>query len=428
MAQIRIPCLVGKTNKAKITSWYWQPSKTLAAAGWKPLTLGKDEGAAIAAARAINLEVEAWKAGGKLPLDRKVKPRRQPGTLAALIARYRREVIDGSKPNGQPMLRPKTIEAYDIALRRLEQWAGDKPLAFITPARVRILKETVARPVDKDNPDKGGIGHASAFNLLRMGRQLFAFAETIDLTPRGSNPFTDFGLGQPPPRRGVWELQHDAAFDAAARDLGLPGLALARELALYCAQRQGDLLRFTEADLVEIPILDETVRKAFADKDGKVRGWQVVQAKTSTDYVSVELAIPFEPELLARIDATLRANRARDRSPARPEDRRLLSYVLVDDRTGLPWKQRAFIQACRKVLDHAAKKARLPEMAKLVWHDLRRTRVVRLRRKGFSVAQIASITGHDPKSVDMMLRVYGPVDPQMTAATLAAAIQQEKVA
>lgn len=40
MAQIRIPCLVGKTNKAGITSWYWQPSATLARAGWKPISLG----------------------------------------------------------------------------------------------------------------------------------------------------------------------------------------------------------------------------------------------------------------------------------------------------------------------------------------------------------------------------------------------------
>ncbi|KPH66360.1 hypothetical protein [Novosphingobium sp. ST904] len=52
MAKIRIPLLVGKTNKAGITSWYWQPSKTLADAGWKPISLGKDEGAALAAARA----------------------------------------------------------------------------------------------------------------------------------------------------------------------------------------------------------------------------------------------------------------------------------------------------------------------------------------------------------------------------------------
>jgi hypothetical protein len=37
MAQIRIPCLVGKINKAGITSWYWQPSATLAKAGWKAI-------------------------------------------------------------------------------------------------------------------------------------------------------------------------------------------------------------------------------------------------------------------------------------------------------------------------------------------------------------------------------------------------------
>jgi hypothetical protein len=66
-------------------------------------------------------------------------------------------------------------------------------------------------------------------------------------------------------------------------------------------------------------------------------------------------------------------------------------------------------------------------MRDLVWHDLRRTRVVRLRRLGLDAGAIATITGHSPAAIWSMLKVYGPADPQMTAAALARAIQLERL-
>ena len=147
MAQIRINCLVGKTNKAGVTSWYWQPSKTLANAGWKALSLGKDEDKAFTAARKRNAEVETWKAGGGKPDE--VRKRVHTGTVAALIARYRREHLEAINPaTGKRQIRAKTAESYETALKRIEQWAGDHQLAHVTPARVRALRNIVAKPVD----------------------------------------------------------------------------------------------------------------------------------------------------------------------------------------------------------------------------------------------------------------------------------------
>lgn len=425
MAQIRIPCLVGKTNKAKITSWYWQPSKTLAAAGWKPLTLGKDEGAAIAAARKRNEEVEAWKSGGQPSLAKPVLPRKQPGTVAALIARYRREHVDGKKPDGRDRLRPKTRESYDIALRRIEEWAGKHPVSYITPARVRTLRDATARPIDQ-----GGLGHAAAFNLLKTLRQLFAFAESVDMIPRGSNPATSFNLSPPPPRSSVWERDDDAAFDAAALELGMPGMVLAREIALYSAQREGDLIAFIEHEFCEIEILDPIVRAAFQPEgapDHKVMGWVMAQTKTSTDYRRTELSIPFDTALAAKVTAAIRTNRARDRAATPP---RLQTHVLVDESDGAnrhrAWKKRDFCKAFRKILDHAAKAEGREHMAKLTWHDLKRTRVVRLRRKGYGKEAISAITGLDPKTIDAMLKVYGPIDPTITARALADDLKEQR--
>ena len=109
-------------------------------------------------------------------------------------------------------------------------------MAFITPARVRALRDASARP-----REAGGIGHSAAFNLLKTGRQVFAFAENIDMIAKGSNPFGKFQFGAPPARKLIWEADDEAAFKAAAIDLGYPSMSLALELAIYTAQREGDL-------------------------------------------------------------------------------------------------------------------------------------------------------------------------------------------
>ncbi len=415
MATMELPeFMVPKTNKGGITSWYWQPSKTVREAGFTGEPLGKDFARAYARAEALTGEVEIWRSGG--PLPRPVRPRANPGTVAALIARYRREHLGGTKPDGSPLLRAKTRESYAAPLARIELWAGQHPLAYVTPARVRALRDATARPLDQ-----GGIGHSAAYALLKTLRQLFAFAEAVDLIPRGSNPATSFGLSAPPPRAQIWELDDDAAFDAAARDLGLPGMALARRVALYSAQREGDLLAFSEGQLTELAILDPVVRRAFAPDDQPVMGWQLDQTKTSTDYSRRMLSIPFDQALLQQVQAALRTNRARDRAATPP---RLLTYLLVDDRTGLPWKKRDFIKAFRKVLSHAATATGRAHMGDLTWHDLRRTRVVRLRRRNFDKTMIGAITGLDPKTIDAMLKIYGPIDPTITAAALAADLEQ----
>lgn len=412
MAKIRIPCLVGRTNAAGVTSWYWQPSKTLRAAGWEPIALGKDADRAFAAARQRNAEVEKWKAGGSAA--RSIAPRQVHGTFGALVARYRREWVYGNKPNGRPRLKPKTRAVYETSLARLEAWAGKQPLAFITPTRIRVLRDATAKP-----EAEGGLGHSAAYNMLRVLRQVLAFAEDVELLPKGSNPARRFDLEKPAPRRTVWSVEDDTAFDRAAFDLGLPSMALARELALYSAQREADLIAFTEGQLARLEILEPVLAERLADDEGSVWGWCLSQGKTSTDYVDVQLEIPIEPALLGRIRAALRTNKARDRAAEPP---RLVSHVLVDDRTGRPWKQRAFIAAWRQVLEHAAETTGRENMRELVWHDLRRTRVVRLRRRGMPKEMIAALTGHSLRSIEEMLRVYGPVDPTITANAVVASL------
>jgi hypothetical protein len=414
MANLKINGLRPMTNQAGITSWYWRPSKTLLAAGWQAMALGKDKGQAIVAAEKRNAEVAAWKNGAAMPGG--AGKRGSGGTVGALVALYRRQVIGGKcAATDRAKIKAKTQATYETSLKRIEAWAGEKSLAWVTPKRIGTLRDKMAPP-----PERGGIGHAAAFNLLKQLRQLFAFAEAIDLIPKNSNPATAFGLGAPPPRAIVWEGDDEAAFTAAAYDLGLPSLALALELGLYTAQREADLLGFTEGQYQALEI-DPAVRARFADPAGLVMGWNLAQSKGETGKARVRLEIPFEASLRRKVEAALAANRARDRAA---EPRRLLTHVIVDDRTGLPFKQRAFIAAWSAVLAHAATATGRAHMRELVWHDLRRTRVVRLRRRGMVPAAIASITGHSPESIAMMLKVYGPIDPTMTAAALASSLEE----
>lgn len=416
MAKIRIECLVGKTNKAGITSWYWQPSKTLAKAGWKALSLGKDQAHAMAEAQRRNAEVERWKAGGDRPAA--ILRKDPAGTFGALIQLYRRKVLEGKKADGSPLLKPSTVKSYKPSLDRLEEWAGKHTVAYITPQRVKVLKETVARPASE-----GGLGHASAFSLLKTLRVVMAFAESEDIIPKGMNPATSFGLGAPPPRKTIWSAEDDAAFDAAAFELGLPAMALARELALYTAQREADLIRFTEHQLVELEIHELLLRDRLAGPDGRVMGWVFNQEKTSNHDMDVVMEIPLEPAILAKVTKALRVNRGNDRAA---EPRRHKTYVIINDRSGLPYGERHFIRTWNKVLEKAAEMTDRPSMKDLHWHDLRRTRVVRLRRRGMPKEMIASITGHSLASITAMLKVYGPVDPTITAAAIASTLEAPK--
>lgn len=410
MANIRVPFLVPKRK-----SWFWQPSATLAKAGWPSVPLGHDQAKAIDHAIEINKRVAAWRLGG--PSPDAVKKHAARGTGLELIARYRAEHLDAKHQHGpragQYKLAARTRENYETPLKRLEMWMGDMLLETVTPNRVRKLRDTLMGPIEK-----GGIGHAPAFQMLKMGRQLFAFGISADIVAQGHNPFLKFGLGAVPARKTIWKAAHQKAFDDAAIRLGLPSLALARKLALYSAQREGDLLRFTENDFAPIELFDPRLIEFFGDKDGVVKGW-ILEQQHKTD---MPLQIPFDPAIRAEVEKALRANRAKDRaaSPPRPT-----TYVIVEERTGLPWKQRHFITKWREVLAAAAEATGMTEMLDLVWHDHRRTRVVGLRRMGMPKEQIATVTGTSNQTIDAMLDAYGPIDATMTAHALAAAATHE---
>lgn len=385
MAKISIPCLVSKPT-AGGTRWYWQPSATLKRAGWKPLSLGLDQAAAIRAAQARNDEVAAWRGGGHTP--RQIERLAKRATLSALIARYRAERV--------PQLGVTTRETYGSALKRLEAWGGDTAVVAITRRNVRDLRDAMVG---------GKVGAHAAHTALKVGRALFAWGAEQGLVE--TNPFEAFGLAAPAPRHQIWEDEDLLAFDEAAMAEGFPSMAFAVELAAWTGQREGDLIRLTERQYREVTLRDAADRAALAGGDGRVMGVELVQAKTQRP-----IAVPIADWMRGATEAAIAVNRARGVGTV---------TLLVNDASGLPWLKRHFIRIFTRVKERAVADGHAG-LDGLQFRDLRRTCIVRLGRLGLNDAQISAISGHKLETTKRILETYMPRDTDMAASAIVATL------
>jgi len=394
--------------------WYWEPNRAEKAHGWTSLKFGEDRKLAIAASESRNADVAAWRRGEPEPAGMEGEARTSAQatsqnaiaplplapatkhhsfmTISDHIHRYRTQYLIHLSPGHQ------RTAAYNLV--RAKEMFGDLLPSDIRPHHIAAWTDSLrGRGVYTEQGRQ--VSDMTAHNYLRTFRALLKWIE---------NPHEKFG--QPKGRHQIWEADDRAAFIAAAHDLGMPNMAFALKLAFYTGQRTADLLKFTEHQLVEMKfLLDPDVKAVLADKQGKVWGWQFAQGKGD-----VPMHIPFEPELLAELRQVITANRARDRA-ATP--RRLLTHVLINDATGEPWLYRDFNRAWNRIKDHAIEATGRSDMDDLHWHDFRRSRVVELKRQGFTHDQIGQLTGHEPGSVDSIMKVYGPVDSNMTARVIA---------
>jgi integrase len=427
MATFRIPYLVVKQLASGAYGYYWQPSAALKRDGWDKVNLGfsvrPNDQDKMDAARRKNDEVAAWRNGGAKPREVKKFTRRE--TMAGLIKHYKASdnFID---------LAENTQRTYSSSLTAIEVWASDPkkpggdgnlPLATITDERVTKLRNALMKPTEKG----GAPRHHRAHNILRVLRTLMQYAEKEKMIPKGSNPAKDFGLSTPAPRHQVWEHEDVEAFKASAVKLGYPDLGFAVELALYVGQREADMLKLTglpppstRSNWREVLNLDPETRNRLAGPDGRVMGISLQQGKTK-----VWVGVPIVGELRAKIEARIADN-------AKTEPR--VMQLLIDDKTGRPWKVRQFIRKFTEVKADAVAKGHAP-LAELQFRDLRRTCVVRLGELGLEDGLISAITGHKLASLKKILETYMPRTNKMAAravvarlgpAPVGAASEQEK--
>lgn len=421
MAHLRVPNLVGKANKAGIVSWYWQPSATLAKAGWKPIALGKDRAAAWAAAEKRNADVAAWKAGEARPRD--VRRREAAGTFGALLLAYERDVIDGKRPDGQWVIARSTARTYRTALKRLHAWAGKHPLAYITPARVKALRKAMMAP-----EAAGGIGHHAAHQTLKQGRQVFAYAISEDLI--ATNPFKDFNLAAPPPRDVIWSPAAREAMILAAYEQGQPSIALAIMLGFATGQREEDLLTLIHSHYVPIPPHkmqpQDYEALAATAPDGIPRGIRLEQRKTGA-----WVEVPVVGNTRWAIETAIANAQANASTTILLDDTRRTEAGTLATYAGDAGQTR-FQRDFAEIREWGAATALSEgdtqlseELETLQFRDLRRTCVVYLGELGLDAHLIAAITGHDIDDTQRILKTYMPRTTGRAAHAIALATARQ---
>ena len=266
MASILVPYLRTRARgQGGVIFYYWCASPALARAGWKTLTLGTDEQAAITAARARNLEVDAWRTGGGAPQE--VKKHVRAETLDALIALY-------TNHEAYTALRASTRREYANKLRIIAAWAGDAPLASITADVVEAFYRALRRPT----PD--GVERATrAASTMRMFRTLMKFARKKRLI--GENPLMDVKIKTPAARAEIWELEQFDAFCAAAERIRRPSLRLAARVGLFMGQRPGDIIAMGWKQWQDRRI---TIRQSKTRKWVGVRAVEQLAAEIDAEY------------------------------------------------------------------------------------------------------------------------------------------------
>lgn len=228
MGTVKIRHLVRKG-----AGWYWQPSRTALAAGFRAEALGRNQAEAIRRAEELNAALDA---------ERQDDMPARKDTVAWLIGRYRADHAYTSKA-------PKTRRGYDQCLDLIERFCGDFRIEQVTAPGVKEWYRVLYR-----NP-----WQANA--VMRVFRILMKFA--MSEGKLAVNPLAGITIHGQAPRDQVWAQDEVDAFIAAALDLGMPSMALAVRLGYDTGQREGDVLVATSGQ-VKVGSIEVKQRKTGA--------------------------------------------------------------------------------------------------------------------------------------------------------------------
>lgn len=341
----RVKYLINKNN-----SFYWQPGRSLRAAGWKPVRLSDNLRKARDEAEEINERVDEWRRGisDTLPQPEELK------TLNYLINKYTTNIA-------YTRLRPKTRHGYDSRLKKLKAWGGEVPIDAITPLTVNELYNALER--------NKSLHEANA--VITVLRIILNFA----VKPLGwlkENPATKPGMKTTPARERIATNEEEQALIDSAFHLGLKSVAKAVVLGTNIGQRQADILAITGKEYV----------------NGRFR---IKQQKTSR-WVSVPSSQKVK-EIMGNITLG-------------PDE-----HLITTDKSNQPYAEAYFRHKFIEVRKEAAKHC--PSVKTLQFLDLRRTAVVRMGEAGCTEYQIAAVTGHRIDTCRRILETYLPRTDRM---------------
>ncbi len=350
----------------------WEPGPRLRAAGHKGRDLKDEAGnwlgleAAIAAADAINAEVDVWRATG----TRRLRPQVPLKSEYCCDALWQRYLASPSWAN----LKPKTQEDYHSKANVFLAAFGDYHVKAIRKPHLYAFWEQLHRER----------GHTMANGVMTVVSSLFSYAERIGWRDEETNPAKKMQRQRPPPRLVLYLPNELEALVLAADRIGFPEIGDATVIALHSGQRLSDVLampprlfeehrinlrQFKHGALIDAPMTDVLQTRISAIR---VR-WQ-------------RLGVLSRDTIVARADG-------REHTP------------------------RSFNSAWRNV--RAAAAIEIASVADKNFQDLRDTAVTRLALADCSMAEISAITGHTMQSINQIMRHYLVLQPEMADSAIA---------
>lgn len=358
---VELPPYVVLKSRAGIVVFYFQVPKRLRPDGWPgayrlPLEAIKRTGRADAAElAAVVADGDALYA--RLASERSGTPAlARLNTLPWLIQAFDQHLR--TTPRKKPIAK-KTLRQYDYAARQVNGWSlasGHPHVKLISrPAIIEFLATMNATPTKRK--------HVAGYL-----RNLLFFA--MDKGVRTDNPAIKLKIETPEAKVHIWTDAELLKMVAAADRLGLPNVATAMLIAHDEGPRPCDVLAFQRF-------------RDYTPVDGAFRYFQ-----TKTDEWVISPA----------------GQRVRDRLAKQPSEQLML---VLNPNTGKRYNERVFGRDFDRVRVATG-------LVHLQFRWLRHTFVVKAKRADLDAFQIASKTGHSPKSVEDMLRKhYLPHDSEV---------------
>lgn len=271
---------------------------------------------------------------------------RFPGQLKSLIHRY----VESSDFRDKA---PRTRKDYLGLIKRIEDKFGEAPLSALNDPRIR------SDFLDWRDQIAGRSAKQADYTMTMLG---IILSWSVDRGLLSANHAYRPGKVYKVDRAGkIWTEDIIQSF----LDVASPEMGFAMVMAKDTGQRQGDLLALT-----------------WAAYDGKTI--KLTQSKTKAE-VSIPVTIDLQREFAKTKDRISKSGIHSRTILARPD--------------GQPWKTDHFRHEWRRTSIAAG-------IDGLTFNDLRGTAVTALADAGCTIPEISAITGHSPKSAEVILSRY----------------------
>lgn len=336
MGEDQIRHLLTKRRADGVTSYYWNPSKTLRDLGLVPEALGTNMTKALTRAIELNFLADETRRGQRDDRGNGALP----GSLSKLVQAFK---VSGEFAE----LKPRTRKDYAYYLEKIELEFGHLPATAMTAPVIKAYYHRV----------RSERGITWGYHILGSLRVVLSWGVSEGWIIR--NPGLDIKLKSPKKRTVQWEPHEALAYISTAIELGWHSVAAMAHVFDSTAQSPVDVRTL---------------------KRGNYDGRAISNTRTKTGVTGAP--IPLFPEAKAALDAYLAT-----KPPMHPE-----APLFTNDRIGAEW----VYSTLSKVHSEVRQAAGLPK--KLQLQDFRRTAQTEAGAAGGTVDEIRGLARHTTRS------------------------------